>query len=507
VQAALRLALALLIVMGAGAAHSPADAAGASSPVDTLLAACPSPSQVAAVNADLQLRFESDPTIGTLACTSAGGSVTLTPLQHRVYQTIRAMKVLAFTRPLPWTSKSLYSWLVSAIDGIRFRGDIDFSYCCDPDRFINVRVAPNSYFLLTDRWIEPALGGGLYDTAALFVHEARHSDGLPHTCDNFDETISELGAWGVQYYLGIWTALYSGSFLDAPGADPTAYRVSELFHAEGLFTRFCTLPAADLAIAARDLPDPVAPGATLSYRVQVVNAGPDTAPRVFVQAETPPGTSFLSASTSAGSCIGPPVGGSGPLGCALGPLASGSSRSLELNVNVSAAAGTTIAAAGAWTMHVIGTARDPVPNNNSVSPTTNVEEGAPPPPPPPTVCVVPRVVGLSLRRARIRISKANCTTGRVTRAFSRKPKNRVLAQRPRTGTRLKENAPVRLRVSKGRRPQRYSIALAACGWPAGWLAVHAMLEDVLRKGDERRAVEAACSRVGAPKLAGFERRS
>jgi uncharacterized repeat protein (TIGR01451 family) len=457
VQAALRLALALLLLIGTGAAQSRPQP-GTRSPVDTLLAACPSPTQVAKVNADLKLRFEADPTAGTLACTSAGGSVNLTPLQHRVYQTIRAMKVLAFTRPLPWTHRSLYGWLLSAIDGIRFRSDIDFSYCCTPHRFINVLVAPNSYVLLTDRWIEPPLSGGLYSLAALFVHEARHSDGSGHTCDFKDETIAELGAWGVQYYLGIWTALYSGSFLDAPGADPTAYRTSELVHAEELVTAFCTLPTADLTIAAQDLPDPVAPSATLHYRVQVANEGPDTAPKVFVQAETPPGTQFLSASASAGSCIGPPVGASGTLGCALGQLASGSSRSLKLNVKVSATAGTTIAAAGAWTMHVIGTARDPVPANNSVAPTTDVVFSQPPPPSPPPpaiVCVVPRVVGLSLRRARIRISKANCTTGRITRAFSRKPRNRVLAQRPRASTRLKENARVRLRVSKSRRPTKH----------------------------------------------------
>src|SRR5262249_17538185 len=103
----------------------------ATSPVDSLLAACPSAAEVAAVNGDLQLTFEGDPTAGQLVCTSAAGSADLTLLQRRVYGTLNAMKALSFSTPLPWTSNALYPWLVSAIDGIRFRNDIDTSFCCD----------------------------------------------------------------------------------------------------------------------------------------------------------------------------------------------------------------------------------------------------------------------------------------------------------------------------------------------------------------------------------------
>jgi len=35
----------------------------------------------------------------------------------------------------------------------------------------------------------------------LFIHEARHNEGLPHTCSTNDQTLSELGSWGVQYYM------------------------------------------------------------------------------------------------------------------------------------------------------------------------------------------------------------------------------------------------------------------------------------------------------------------
>jgi Ca2+-binding RTX toxin-like protein len=84
----------------------------------------------------------------------------------------------------------------------------------------------------------------------------------------------------------------------------------------------------------------------------------------------------------------------------------------------------------------------------------------PPPPPPPPLppsvaptsqCVVPSVVGRSLRSARMAIVRAHCTLGRVTKVFSRKKVGRVVAQRPAPRTRMAEGAHVRLVVSKGQR--------------------------------------------------------
>jgi len=59
----------------------------------------------------------------------------------------------------------------------------------------------------------------------------------------------------------------------------------------------------------------------------------------------------------------------------------------------------------------------------------------PPPPPPPAPapkCVVPRVIGLKLARARTRIRAAGCRVGRIRRTRSRRV-GRVLAQTPRAG--------------------------------------------------------------------------
>jgi Divergent InlB B-repeat domain/PASTA domain len=65
-------------------------------------------------------------------------------------------------------------------------------------------------------------------------------------------------------------------------------------------------------------------------------------------------------------------------------------------------------------------------------------------------CVVPKVVGLKLAKARARIKKAHCRVGKVTKKFStRKKKGRVLAQRPKPRKSLKSGAKVNLVVGKG----------------------------------------------------------
>jgi hypothetical protein len=71
----------------------------------------------------------------------------------------------------------------------------------------------------------------------------------------------------------------------------------------------------------------------------------------------------------------------------------------------------------------------------------------PPPPPPPRSCVVPRVIGMRLIRARARIRRAGCSVGTIRRVRSRRPPGRVAAQTPAPGRRLSFRKPVRLAVS------------------------------------------------------------
>jgi hypothetical protein len=79
----------------------------------------------------------------------------------------------------------------------------------------------------------------------------------------------------------------------------------------------------------------------------------------------------------------------------------------------------------------------------------------PPPPPPQSVrnCVVPNVMGNTLRAAKAALRKRRCSAGRIARAYSAKVKRgRVMAQTPRAGTRLPVGRRVRLTVSRGRKP-------------------------------------------------------
>jgi beta-lactam-binding protein with PASTA domain len=66
--------------------------------------------------------------------------------------------------------------------------------------------------------------------------------------------------------------------------------------------------------------------------------------------------------------------------------------------------------------------------------------------------VVPKVVGQLLPAARKHIVKAHCRVGAVTyKSSSKAKKNRVLAQSPHWGRRLKNGSRVSLTVGRGKR--------------------------------------------------------
>lgn len=192
-------------------------------PVDLFLLKCPTAAEVAAIDHDIKLIWSADPTKGKLACTKASGSADLTLLQRRIYRILGVMKQLQFSKPLPWTNKSLWDWFVTTIKAVNFRSDVTFSGCCSPKDTIVIRTVSNSYDLQTDRWDtggQPDASGGLRDTIALFAHEARHNEHYVHDCPNIDrgtvvapngndKTIAQMGAWAVQYYFYKWLAEYT----------------------------------------------------------------------------------------------------------------------------------------------------------------------------------------------------------------------------------------------------------------------------------------------------------
>jgi uncharacterized repeat protein (TIGR01451 family) len=346
------------------------------SPVEDLIAQCPSSGDVAAINADLTITFEGvDPSGGTLVCHASDGSVDLTRFQERAYQALRVMKMIHFSSALPWTSQSLYDWFVGSIDGIRFRSDITFSFCCDPASVINVLAASNSAALFTNRWMDPTAPIGLHDLLALLVHEARHNNGKPHTCGNDDQTVDELGAWGVEYYLELWEGLYSGAFLTSPDVYLSYYRDEHLLTSESLYLpRICSLPNSDLSLAiGAPSPSPAVRGENVAYTLTAANAGPDTASNVFVYSPVPVGTRFVGASTSQGSCS---AEAGGPIACSFGSIASGLSATANVTLLVDSSSTITPIthkeSPTAFGARVTGPYHDPNLANNSASFSTTV---------------------------------------------------------------------------------------------------------------------------------------
>jgi hypothetical protein len=156
---------------------------------------CPTAEQLALVDSDVSIAFEGEVGAGTYVCRAVDGSRDLTQVQKNVYQTLLFMRSVQFDAPLPWTSSSLYGWFTSNVRGVRIRTDIIYDSCCQPASVIS---------LLGTRIIEATIPSYL----EIMVHEARHIDHVSHQCENKDNTISELGAFGVQYYVLVWMSAH-----------------------------------------------------------------------------------------------------------------------------------------------------------------------------------------------------------------------------------------------------------------------------------------------------------
>lgn len=218
--------------------------------VDQILAECPTTREIARIDAEFDLVFDANPTAGQIACTSAQGSAYLSPLQKRAYNAVRIMGRISFDAALPWTPYTLEDWFAQNITTIRFRDDIAYSQY-GPAGVISIQTGwPLPAGQATDRFIAPGGVVGLGDLMVLMVHEARHAEKL-HNCEwkdgigfVHDQTIAELGAWGVQYYLHLWLADHtSQAFLRPLTGDPGDYQAQHRQDATIIHnTRFCNEP-------------------------------------------------------------------------------------------------------------------------------------------------------------------------------------------------------------------------------------------------------------------------
>jgi len=90
---------------------------------------------------------------------------------------------------------------------------------------------------------------------------------------------------------------------------------------------------ADLSATMTDTPDPVSPGATVRYAVDVSNAGPDTATGTTLTGQLPSGTQLL------GSDVPCTAGTEGDLQCNLGSIASDTTVMATIDLRAPQAAG------------------------------------------------------------------------------------------------------------------------------------------------------------------------
>src|SRR6185369_6757758 len=126
--------------------------------------------------------------------------------------------------------------------------------------------------------------------------------------------------------------------------------------------------SADLSVTKTASPNPGQVGVPLSYRITATNNGPAVATNVIISDTLPAGVTFVSATTTQGSC-----NGTSTVNCNLGSVAAGSSTIVTIIV--------TPASAGQITnsVSVIGNEADPNSSNNTATSTTLIQPAAPSP--------------------------------------------------------------------------------------------------------------------------------
>jgi uncharacterized repeat protein (TIGR01451 family) len=133
-------------------------------------------------------------------------------------------------------------------------------------------------------------------------------------------------------------------------------------------------PSADLSLTKNGSPNPIGTGGVLTYTITVNNAGPNTAQNVVVTDQLPGGTSFLSCSTSQGTCS---PSGSNVI-ANLGDIPSPGFASLTIQVTVTAQGPSSITN----TAFVTSSTLDTNTANNTASVTISIAAPTPAPTPP-----------------------------------------------------------------------------------------------------------------------------
>jgi uncharacterized repeat protein (TIGR01451 family) len=157
----------------------------------------------------------------------------------------------------------------------------------------------------------------------------------------------------------------SGALLDSNSATGLIHNTLNCAGQLGCYVfgvRNGTPQVSDLSVT-KTGPSSAVPGQSVTYQITATNNGPSDATGVLVTDMLPAGATVTSATPSQGSCTG-----TGPVICAIGNLANGSSASITIVATLNTSG------ANVDTASVTGDQPDPTPANNSASVSTDVAQ-------------------------------------------------------------------------------------------------------------------------------------
>lgn len=206
------------------------------------------------------------------------------------------------------------------------------------------------------------------------------------------------------------------------------------------FTRYTEKNTTDLSPSMSAKVVHTTKGGKITYSIQVKNNGPERASGVVLSDPLPAGSKLVSVASSQGACAG-----TSTMSCSLGLLKSGSIANLTIKVATGFGKVTNTAT-------VSSQAADTNPANDSATVVSRV----------PRPCVVPKLRGLRLKKAKKALRRAHCKPGKVSHRFSGKiKKGRVIRGGKHRGKVLPTGSKVKLSVSRGAKHKEHNKSKGA----------------------------------------------
>ena len=194
------------------------------------------------------------------------------------------------------------------------------------------------------------------------LYNPRNSPFANDGADRTDPNNSEIERTFTQIIAGASTVDFDGDGISNATDNCPAVANSNQADSDGDgIGDVCDSIVSDVSVTKADFPDPITVGSTLTYSITVSNGGPNSALGVVVTDQLPSGVTFVSASSTQGTCTG-----SAMVSCNIETLANGASAIVTIFV-IPTSTGVL-----SNTANVVSTTSDPNMANNSSTTTTTV---------------------------------------------------------------------------------------------------------------------------------------